>query len=306
MTRGRGARERSAGGKCGRADQPPGDNSRERHHGSLQRPPTRRSTAAAERRAATTRVPGAARASVADPDGPLTEPARRRPPRGAGVLARLRRYQVVAQLGPAAWARCTAPGTAAAALGGAEFLHHTDRCAGALRARRSLGPCRPPRRLPRLRSGRGRGRPYSPCRRSSAPPRPRRARAAARRARAAGGAGRRRGARAHRIGLIHRDLNRATSWSPGARTVAPLRRRLRLARDQRITGLSVSGPLSARPATWRPSGGRRGSGARPPRRRLQPRRRAVRADRRRLPLPAANFAEAIVKLLQQDAVPRAR
>ncbi|HXT21255.1 MAG TPA: serine/threonine-protein kinase, partial [Thermoanaerobaculia bacterium] len=258
--------------------------------------------------AADPRAAGGPRAP--QPDGPATEPAGRPPPPDVPAFLRgWRRYQVVAQLGAGgmgevyrAWDPQLQRWVAL------KFLHHSDplRLARFQREAQSQARVDHPGVCRVYEVGEVDGRPYIAMqeiagatlgRTARELPLEERVRLVARVADAVHAA--------HRIGLIHRDLK------PGNILVAESEDGLQpfvvdfgLARDQRVTGLTVSGSLSGTPGYMAPEQASGDDAA---------------LDRRadvyslgailyellsgQLPLPAANLAEAIIKLLQEEPPP---
>ena len=247
---------------------------------------------------------------AARPDGPLTEPAGQPPPAGVPQFLRgWRRYQVVARLGVGgmgevyrAWDPQLQRWVAL------KFLHHSDplRMARFQREAQSQARLDHPGVCRVYEVGEVEGRPYIAMqeiagatlgRTAAGLPLEERVRLVARVADAVHAA--------HRIGLIHRDLKPSNILVAEAEDgLHPFVVDFGLARDQRVTGLTVSGSLSGTPGYMAPEQAHGDDAA---------------LDRRadvyslgailyelisgRLPLPADNLAEAIVKLLQDEPQP---
>ena len=264
-------------------------------------------TTAADARANVTRRLG--RAS----DGPLTEPAGQPPPADVPAFLRgWRRYQVVGQLGAGgmgevyrAWDPQLQRWVAL------KFLHHADplRTARFQREAQSQARVDHPGVCRVYEVGEVEGRPYIAMQEIAGAtlgwvardlPLEERVRLVARVADAVHAA--------HRIGLIHRDLkpgNILVAW--GEDGLHPFVVDFGLARDQRVTGMTVSGSLSGTPGYMAPEQASGDDAA---------------LDRRadvyslgailyeliagQVPLPAGNLADAIVKLLQEEPPPLRR
>jgi serine/threonine-protein kinase len=243
-------------------------------------------------------------------DGPLTEPAGQPPPPDVPAFLRgWRRYQIVGKLGAGgmgevyrAWDPQLQRWVAL------KFLHHADplRTARFQREAQSQARVDHPGVCRVYEVGEVEGQPYIAMqeiggatlnRAARALPLEERVRLVARVAEAVHAA--------HKIGLIHRDLkpgNILVAWAEDG--LHPYVVDFGLARDQRVTGITVSGSLSGTPGYMAPEQASGDDAA---------------LDRRadvyslgailyeliagRLPLPASNLAEAIVKLLQEEPPP---